>query len=179
MRVYPLKFIQKDKCWDNTDHISTYIYTFFSPVTKLKYVVRSEYFATNTFALKFYAKKDRRSREKYSRIINKGDVFNILLTVGSVIEVLLKIEPLASFAFASSRSIDRETNRIEPFPNNQRFRIYASLIPTYIGDETFDHILYKSISSYLLLNKKNQDLESLRLQIEKSFQLTYNDLLNF
>jgi len=179
LNIYPLKFIQKDRCKYETDHILSHIYTFYSPITKLKYVVRAEYFKTDTFAIKIYAKRDRRLSDKYSRIIDKGDVRKILLTVGSVIDNLLKVKPYSSFAFASSRSIDRKSNKIEPFENNQRFRIYTNLIPRYIGNSTFEHIVYVSISSYLLLNKHQPDLETKRYEIESSFKSTYNDLLNY
>jgi hypothetical protein len=178
LAIYSLKFIQRDKCWDDTDHQFTYIYTFFSPRTKLKYVLRAEYFCTNTFAIKFYAKRDKRLLNKYSRIVNRGDAKNILLTAGKVIEPLLREYPNASFAFAGARSLDPVTNTVESYEKNQRFRIYKELIIRYVGVSTFEQISYDKISCYLLLNKKNNDLEGKRKEIEESFQNTYDELLN-
>jgi hypothetical protein len=178
VELYPLTFVQKDHCRDETDHLSTYIYTFFSPPTKLKYVIRAEYFSTNTFAIKFYAKRDKKLPAKYSRIINRGDAVNILLTAGNVLPLCLEYFPSASFALAGSRSFDPFSNTVESFQRNQRFRIYSELIKRYVGTELFEHISYEQISCYLLLNKKNTDLETKRVEIEESFKNTYDELLN-
>lgn len=178
MAPYPLKFIQRDHCCDDTDHRLSYIYTFYSPETKLKYVLRAEYFCTNTFAIKFYAKRDRSLPNKYSRIVNRGDAVNILLAAGKVIEPLLEEYPKANFALAASRSFDSATNTVEPYEKNQRFRIYQELIMRYVGLDIFEHITYENISCYLLLNKRNDDLEAKREEVENSFRNTYDELLN-
>lgn len=178
MPLYPLKFVQRDCCRDDSDHIYRYVYTFHSPVTKLKYVLYADYFTTDAFALKFYAKRDRRLVNKYSRIINRGDTINILLTVGQAIDYLLEEYTNASFAFAGSRSIDPNTNRVEPFSNNQRYRIYKELLIRYVGEDTFEHITYDDVSGYLLLNRLNKEMGKKRKEIENGFRDTYDELLN-
>ncbi len=178
MAGYSLKFVQRDRCRDKSDHEFTDIYTFFSPQTKLKYVLRAEYFCTNTYAIKFYAKRDRSHPNKYSRIVDRGDTKNILLTAGNVIERSLDYISDVSFALAGSRSFDPVSNRIESYKRNQRFRIYRELLVRHIGDSTFEHIAYDEISCYLLLNKQNDDLAEKRNEIEESFRNTYDELLN-
>jgi hypothetical protein len=142
-------------------------------------VLRAEYFCTNTFAVKFYAKKHRGLPNKYSKIVNLGDALNILLTAGKVMDPLLEEYPKASFALAGSRSLDPVTNTVESYERNQRFRIYKELIMRYVGIDTFEHILYEEISCYLLLNIKNDDLQAKKSEIEESFKNTYDELLNF
>ena len=78
---YELKFIQQDYCADGSAHLFSRIYKFYSPVTKYFYVVRAEYHEEDVFGIKFYCKKDRGDVLKYSKIVNKGDVGNILLPV--------------------------------------------------------------------------------------------------
>ena len=122
---YELKFIQKKPCKDGSDHLFSLIYKFFSPVTRYIYILHADYHRDDFFAIKFYCKKDRHSDFKYSKIINKGDIGNILMTCIKIVPILLNVFPNASFGFIASRSIDDATQKVESYINNQRFRIYS------------------------------------------------------
>lgn len=169
---YPLTFIQQQRCWDDSAHLFTRIYKFYSPITRYFYIVRAEYHDGDVFAIKFYCKKDRRSEFKYSKIVNKGDLGNVIMSCAKVIPMLLVDFPQASFAFAASPSIDRK-GRIEPAGTTQRFRLYCYMIPLKFGTVTFAHFAYDSVSSYLLLNRKS---EYSKETIEKAFIETYETL---
>jgi len=121
---YALQFVQGDRCNDSTPHQFTYIYKFFSPITKYHYIVRAEQHSGNVLAVKFYCKKDRGSDFKYSKIINRGDLGNIIMSCAKVIPLLLQQFPHASFAFAASRSVDKSNGTIENYEQTQRFRLY-------------------------------------------------------
>ncbi|MCW3109641.1 MAG: hypothetical protein JWQ09_4147 [Segetibacter sp.] len=173
---YILKFIQKQKCKDNSAHLFTLIYKFYSPVTRYFYVLRAEYHEGEVFTIKFYCKKDRHSDFKYSKIINKGDVGNILITCAHIVPILLKGYPLASFCFIGSRTIDMKSGKVEPVQNNQRFRTYKYLIASKFGTHTFAHFAYDAISSYLLVNRKNIDVEIKERELVRMFSETYLNL---
>ncbi len=170
---YELKFIQRERCKDGSAHLYTYIYKFFSPVTCYHYIVRAEYHQGNVFAIKFYCKKDRKSDFKYSKIVNKGDVGNIMMSCAKVIPILLKLNMTASFGFAASRSIDNLNKTIEYYSQTQRYRLYRYMIPLKFGHVTFEHIAYDTISCYLLYNKNAPEP---RTEIEQMFKNTYGDL---
>jgi hypothetical protein len=173
---YNLKQIQKRKINDGTSHLYSFIYKFYSPRTKLFYILHADYHSHNIFAIKFYAKRDRKSDNKYSKIINKGDVQNILITCVKVIPVLLQSYPEASFCFIASPSIDKKTKRIEGFELNQRFRIYQGLVSRIIGNENFIHYEYSPISGYLFINSKVQKYEEYEKQLHDMFCKTYPNL---
>lgn len=173
---YELKFIQKDNCTDESAHLSTFIYKFFSPITKYHYIIRADYHKEDVFAVKFYCKKDRRSRYKYNKIVNKGDIGNIFITCIKVIPLLLKVYPNSSFGFAGAPTIDFKSKKAEGYASNQRFRTYCYVISLKIGTETFTHFEYEKVSSYLLLNNSNQDIIKKEEQIIKMFSSTYNEL---
>jgi hypothetical protein len=170
---YDLKFIQRDRSKDGSDHVSTYIYKFYSPVTKYHYIVRADYHNKDTFAIKFYCKKDRRSDFKYSKIVNRKDVGNIIMSCAKVIPLLLGKYPLASFSFAASRSVDLANRTIEDYKMTQRYILYCYMIRVKFGSVTFEHITYSQISCYLLLNKKSLFLKA---NIEAMFRNTYQNL---
>jgi hypothetical protein len=144
----------------------------------LHYVIYADYHEQDFFAVKFYAKKDRRSSRKYSNIINKGDVANILITCAKSIPELLKIYPKASFGFIGARTIDVKSGKVEGYKMNQRYRLYKYHIPQLIGDKTFLHKSYPNTSAYILINRKNIDLNKTERLIKSNIVNTYPDLLN-
>lgn len=174
---YDLGFIQKEPCEDGSAHRFTYIYKFYSPITTYIYILRAEYHAEEVFAIKFYRKRDRGNQYKYSRIINKGDVGNILITCAKVIPMLLHEFPTASFGFIGSRTLDMRSGKVEGFSNNQRFRVYKNIIIQKFGTVTFQHVEYPEISGYLLINRASSvSLAEKEIAIRKMFTSTYNNL---
>lgn len=137
---YELKFIQKDVCRDETAHQFTYVYKFYSPLTGYHYIVRAEYHTEDVFGVKFYCKKDRHSEYKYSKLINKGDVGNILITCAKAIPMILQEHPTSSFGFIGSRTLDRLSGKVESYYNNQRFRVDREVVAYKFGIVTFEHI---------------------------------------
>lgn len=179
--MYELKFIQKDKCKDGSDHLFTYVYKFFCKETKLHYIIRAEYHNENIIALKFYCKKDRGSKYKYNKIINKGSftsVIKILGTCTALIPDLLEKHPDCSVGLCSARSIDFTNPKklTENLQNNQRFRIYSQFIQDRIGNKTFTHIEYPSISSYMLINNNIDNIDQKEKQIKEMFERTYQTI---
>lgn len=168
---YDLQFIQREPCHDATAHLASYIYKFFSPVTRHYYVVRAEYHDTDVFTVKFYCKKHRNNDFKYSFVVNKGDLGNIIMTCAKVIPLLLQLFPTASFAFAAARTYDPQSKKLEDLYCTQRYRLYRQMVPIKFGQKTFSHYTNDEISSYLLYNKRSS--YSLTA-IQEMFRQTYN-----
>lgn len=175
---YPLQFIQRRLCRDASAHLFTLIYKFRSPVTRYAYVLHADYHEENVFALKFYAQKDSKDDYKYSRITNKGDVFNILITCLQVVPIILRDYPNASFGFIGSRTVDRASGTVEGYQNTQRFRVYSGMVAETIGEQTFAHYTYEEISGYLLINRSAPDIDAKEQVITRMFSATYNELPN-
>lgn len=175
---YNLKFIQRNPCKDGSSHLYSYIFKFHSPITNHIYILIAEYYNKNVFSIKFYSKRHRKSQHKYNKIINKGDVGNILISCLNVIPYLLNIHPTSSFAISSSRTIDFKHKRVENSENNQRFKLYKYIIQKKIGTETFSHFEYTKISSYMLINNKNDNIEQKERELVSMFSHTYMELSN-
>ena len=173
---YDIKLVQKRPCKDGSAHLFSLIYKFYSPVTKYFYILNADYHEGDFFAVKFYCKKDRHSDFKYSKIINKGDIGNILITCAKAIPLLLKDNPQASFGFIGSRTVDEASQKVESFINNQRFRIYKQLIPLKFGEQTFAHFAYEQLSGYLLINRHCGDIAEKEKELIKMLAATYNNL---
>lgn len=172
---YPLRFIQREPCRDESAHQFSLIFKFFSLVTRYHYIVRAEYHTSHVFAIKFYCKKDRKSEFKYSKIVNRGDIGNIMATTASVIPHLLNQFPNVSFAFAAARSVGFKNKPLEGYQSNQRFKLYAYLFPLRFGSATFEHISYPAISCYMLYHKHSLNSRDV---IEGILAETYDGLLN-
>ena len=156
--AYQLKhvYFQRNLSSIESEHLLTHIFKFYSPKTQLVYVLRAEYHEEDLFAIKFYCKQHRRSDYKYSKITNKGDVKNILITCAKAIPYLLESYPTASFGFIGSRTIDKTNSRVENHIENQRYRIYIRIVSTLIGTKTFQHREYPDQSGYLMVNRKTR-----------------------
>jgi hypothetical protein len=175
---YELIFIQKCACKDETAHEFTLIYKFFSTKTKYWYIVNADYHKEHVFAIKFYCKKDRKSEFKYSKIVNKGDVSNILITCAKLMPKLLEDYPTASFVFAASRSVDSKNKTVEPYIKNQRFETYKNIAIKKFGVITFTHYEYPEISCYLLVNNINDNVSKSERKIVNILTKTYPNILN-
>ena len=139
-------------------------------------MVRADYHEEDVFAVKFYCKKDKRSDFKYSKVINRGDVGNILISCLLVIPVILKQYPNASFSFIGAPTLDPFAEKLEHAVQNQRYRIYATVASKRIGTITFLHREYPHISGYLLLNNSCENLNQKEAAIKAMFQRTYNNV---
>lgn len=174
---YDLRFIQKEGNNDESAHAFSYVYKFHSPVTKYNYILRADFHEEDVFAIKFYCKKDRHSKYKYSKIINKGDIGNILITCANIIPRLLIQHPNASFGFVGARTLDKASGKVESYINTQRFRVYTNIIKMKFGNVTFEHYEYPDISGYLLVNRTScTDISAKETAIRKIFSATYNHL---
>lgn len=176
---YGLKFIQKRFCKDGSDHLFSLVFKFYSPVTKLWYILIADYHNGDVFAVKFYAKMHRKSDFKYSKIINKGDLGNILITCLKIIPLLMKDYPNASFGFIGSRTYDKVSKKLENYKRTQRFNIYRDLVQKKIGTKTFEHFEYEEISGYLLINRNNGvSILHKEALLKTMFANTYTNLLD-
>lgn len=171
---YNLKFIQTKQCQDGSGHLKSFIYKFFSPITKLNYIVIADHHKGDVFGVKFYCKKDKTSQHKYSKLVNKGDRGNVLMSCANVIPLLLAEFPSASFTIMASRSVDKHNKWTEPVGNNQRYRLYEYIVPLKFGTATFEHVKNPANSTYMLFNRKSSVTKD---WIKIMLQATYPDLV--
>ncbi len=151
------------------------------------YIVEVEKHRNDIYLIQFYLKSHTDSDDKFSLLIpsnskkkKKGtkNFLIILNTLQDLIFSYLSRNPKASFGFIGARTLNfnktrkaLRTKELEvenadgTFENTQRFRIYTSYLKRSFSTEYFSHIEVKSISAYLLLNKKSD--------------LTPNDGFNF
>lgn len=179
---FELKFLQKESPGLNDSFDFAYIYRFYTEGTvknqRLKYILRAEAYQ-DVFAIKFYAARDRNLDTRYNRILkvhNYTGTLRLFLTCASIIPTLLKKHPSFSFAVNGAESMDMESDKVESRNLNQRFRIYRNVALNLFGRETFEHIEFKEVSSYLLVNRRScQDIlqkseEIKNMFLEKGFE---------
>jgi hypothetical protein len=157
-------------------------YAFKSARNNRRYLVQVDYYQGDVCAIKFYPKCIQDSKDKYRIITNYGDFRALIFTIISIAKSILDKNKTMSFAFYGERTIERDKDNkieIEPLENTQRFKAYSRLVGSYVGDITFIHKRYPSVSCYLLINTMNDDCLSKELEYKKLFGSLYNDLVNF
>lgn len=181
IRPYKLKRIQIDHSPKETDLFEEcFIYKFFTDEQtkggKTRYIARAEVYG-ECIAVKFYpqsANEDHRYSVSTNRFTTKG-ALRVIITCASLIPIMMRKYPDASFVIKASEGIDLQTNTEEPENNNQRFRIYRNVLMKVIGNENFQHSEYPNVSIYLLVNKKNcNNLKEKRDRIKKELVDKFN-----
>ena len=113
---------------DDSEHLCTNLYRFTSTDNGLRYILRAEYHKGDVFGIKFYAKPHAKSKKKYSLLTNKGYALRVFQTCGSVVPLLLKDYPNASFGLIGSRLLDEMRKEIEVIQNYRDIHNYEDLI---------------------------------------------------
>lgn len=66
--------------------------------------------------------------------------------------------------------MDLKSNKIESENSTQRFRIYRAISLMLFGRQTFEHVQFAEVSSYLLVNRKGcEDIEAKTQHIKNLF----------
>lgn len=170
---YKLRFVQKENCRDGTAHLFTLIYKFHSPITRYWYVLRAEYHEQDVFAIKFYVQQHSKSDFKYSKITNKGDLPNILVSCAKVVPLILANYPTASFGLIGARTAYPDSDKLEGPGETQRFRVYRYFAFAKFGSETFEHFIYPGFSGYLLVNRLSGNVDKREQAIVNMFKNNY------
>lgn len=171
---YKLIYVQKSSPHKDEDFLFAEIFKFFTD-KKIKYILRAEFYPENVFAIKYYAAYQRKLEYKYHIKTNNGNAHKIILTCGSLLPLMLKRFPEASFAINGAFSVDSQNELAEKIDKNQRYRIYSFFIDLKVGRKTFQHFVFEEVSSYLLINKlDNTDSIKKKDRIRKMFLSLYN-----
>lgn len=141
------------------------------------YIIEIEKFHPNIYIIQFYLKSHSDSDSRHSLIIakdskgNRNGATNFLIVLNTIQDLMfsyLSRNDKASFGFVGARSINFNKERIlntkalevenedGTMVNSQRFRIYRKYVKRYFSLNLFEHLEMRSISCYLLLNKKNK-----------------------
>jgi hypothetical protein len=140
-------------------------------------VVEVFYYEYNVYAIKFYLKKHRHNRDKYSvtypqdfktkKSCPTGNE-NFLKTLNTILKISLKImneDNLASFGFmGAAKSCENDeilnSKNINPdgtIANTKRYKVYLLYVKRFFGPETFEYIDSKTSSILLLRNNRNKE----------------------
>ena len=168
---YAYYLVNKIK-YEGQDLLETIIYSFRSE--KRRCIVVAETYKLSTYAVKFYPVSHKLSPKKYNILLNDYHPAPVIRTCVNIMLDILNKNDKANFGFVASNTI--EGNYIEPKYYNQRFRIYKKLMSYWFPDDLFLHTINEENITYLLLNRKNQNLESLAKSIVEMFIRNYEEL---
>lgn len=165
--AYPFRFIQHEK-GDSKGLIETSLYRFKSTKSNLVYIVRVEKYRYNIYAVKFYQKNHRLSKDKYRILTNTYEPRRIINTCINIMLSIYKKDPKASFGFIGANNLDEDVNC------TKRYRVYARIVATYFSDTYFYHKENVDKSAYMLINNiALNENPNLTKQIEVFFMEQY------
>lgn len=133
------------------EHLSIYSFK----TSNYPYLVEVEQYPHNIYVLKFYRRIHKGNKERFNLLTNEGRCSRIVGTCFSIFMDIYKKNPLASFGFIGSYTIDKKTGNVEPKSSTKRFKIYSLAVISYFGEETFTHFQNPANSVYLAISNKN------------------------
>lgn len=104
----------------------------------------------NIYAVKFYPKKYKDSKNKYRIATNTFEPRRIINTCINIMLSIYKEDTMASFGFIGANGLNENSTNC-----TKRYRVYSKIMATYFSSERFYHKENKEKSAYMLINKKS------------------------
>ena len=165
---YPFCHIKNENI-NRNGHIRDLLYHFKSTKSNLIYIVLVEQYKYDVFAVKFYPKKWRNSKNKYRLLTKTYEPRRIINTCINIMLSIYDKNKNASFGFVGANRIG------ESIKETKRYKVYSTIIATYFSDQLFYHKENKDKSAYLLINNNSLSKNpSLIRDIEEFFINQYN-----
>jgi len=172
--AYTFHLIDHKKVSVDGPHVCTWKYNFRSH--RRRYIVEVEKYRGPVYVIKYYANCHAASLNKYNLLLNDEKPAPIIRTCIEIMLNLYHTDPMASFGFVGSHSINKMHNGQfveEEKGNTQRFRIYQTLMFNFFGTSTFEHTRSVKHSAYLLINRPHYPIEEFKKAAEGMFATLY------
>jgi uncharacterized protein YxeA len=131
------------------------------------YLLEVEEYPHNIYAFKFYRRSNKGNKQRFNLLTNEGKCARIVGTCFSVFLDIYNKNPLASFGFVCSNTIDKTSGKSESKEETKRFRIYRQAVYNYFGEETFTHFADPQHSVYLAISNKNKSVHKISEEADK------------
>lgn len=131
------------------------------------YIIRVEQYAESFYAIKFYLKQHKNSKNKYRLSTNQNKATRVIKTCVNVMLYMYNKDHFASFGFIGAASSD------EGVACTQRFRIYRKLFENLFSPPFFQHIALPLQSLYLIANMNISATSAKKLN--DNIKLMWND----
>lgn len=166
---------------DSGDLLETYLYSFKSPKTHMRYIAEVEHYKCDLYAVKFYLKAHQNSKERFNVLTNLYEARPVIYTCIAILIDVYHQNNKASFAFIGSPSPkeilrENENSCLKKENRTQRFRIYSTLMSTFFSETHFEHRNSPRHSLYLMRNKSsNNSLKDIQAMINTIYNIDVND----
>ncbi len=178
---YDFKQVSKQSN-DSGDLLETYIYSFKSPKTRMRYIAEVERYRYDLYAIKFYLKIHQNSSDRFTMLTNLYEARPVIYTCIAILVAIFRQNAKASFAIIGSptpKEIEREKRDARQKKENctQRFRIYSTLMSTFFSEFYFEHCASFRHSLYLMRNKSTHcTTKEIQTMINTIYNINVNDL---
>lgn len=149
-------------------------YEFSTPLEK--YIIESEEYKHNIHIIKFFPKRLKTNPKRFNILTGEKKMGHIVGTCIILILQILKKNPGANFGFLGSHTIDFKRQYEESRECTKRFKIYRYAVYSLIGEHVFAHEMDEKNSTYLLINRSNKDIEMIKKEANKMFDLIFPTL---
>lgn len=148
MKYYESKFISHGI---DATGVPYDLWHFVSGKTNRKYIAIVEQYNNNVYAIKFYPREYKGSKNRYSILTNDFEPRTIVNTIIQIMLVYARKNDNSSFLFIGSGTPD------EGNVNTKRFRFYKRMVAEYFDSSVFTHKEIAERSLYIMM--RNTEIE--------------------
>lgn len=138
------------------------------------YLVEVEVYSDDIYIIKYYLKRHKSNPLRYNLLTNEQKCGKVVSTCIRIMLSIYQKNPLASFGFLGANTV--KTNYEEPKAITKRFKVYKYAVISLFGFETFTHHQDLEHSTYLMINNKHKDIETIKEKARKMFDDLFPEL---
>ncbi|MGH1517889.1 hypothetical protein [Chryseobacterium sp. JK1] len=152
LEIYQYKFCEVLRA-NNPSHYFKAVHVYKFNAGEKRYLVTFEEYQHHVYVLQFCLEENQEIADKFNELANVGPSIakNVIATCVQIGLSIYKENPLASFFFMASPTIDELSNVNKA--NNKRLSVYTYFARFFFNSEHFVHLNSPEQNSYLILNK--------------------------
>ena len=169
---FPLTLIQHNSVKEK-EILSESVFQF-KTSRNIRYIVNVEEYPNYVFVPKFYPSSEKNNPNRFAVLTFEYNSAKIIRTIIDIMLFVYKANPMASFAWLGAATSMKRKREGKSF--TQRYRIYRNLMLNFFSSDNWFHFDDYVTSTYLLANKKQQDIDIFLQTVIRMFTDIYPDL---
>ena len=161
---------------ENNDHVCEFIFQFKTKGRK-RYIVIVEEYLNNIFVPKFYPSTEKNNPNRFAILTNEYQSARVIRTIIDIMLFIYKISPEVSFGWLGVATLLQHKKEGKSF--TQRYRINKNVMLNFFNADNCYHYDDYRTSTYLLINKKQKDIQQFLEDTVRMFTDLYPDLERF
>ena len=169
---FPFTLIQQNQ-YKEKELLSESLFQFKTGKNR-RYSVSVEEYAHHVFVPKFFPSTEKNNPNRFAILTGEYEGARVIRTIIDIMLSTYSVNPSASFAWLGIATSMKYKKEGKSF--TQRYRIYKNVMLNFFNPDNWFHYDDYITSTYLLINRKQENIESFLQSVIRMFTDIYPDL---